>query len=199
MNLAQQINHHHKLANAMAVEALDHARQAGLLLIEAKAACRHGDWLPWLSVNCTVGIRQAQKYIRLAERWPELANANQGTHLTLSAALAALAEPKEAEPNEWLPTGHDVATAYLAYAGKQVTAMVQNSTEHPGYFWVLCLILDTDEAEECYMRRPVLRDYVADAFSCMLPIGSPAPASLAWQYQNADPCALHKIISGGAS
>lgn len=94
-DLAAEINQAHQLAEQSARMAIDHARRAGELLIQAKAAVPHGQWLPWLSENVTVGVRQAQRYMRLAQH-PELANATSESHLTLSGALAAITEPRDA-------------------------------------------------------------------------------------------------------
>ena len=70
--LAAQINEHHRLAYRYATKAIEHARQAGELLIKAKFEIPHGGWLPWLEANCDVGEREAQRYMRLSRRWDEL-------------------------------------------------------------------------------------------------------------------------------
>ena len=56
--MANQINDHHSLAVKQATSALEHARQAGELLTQAKALLPHGQWLPWLESNCEVSARQ---------------------------------------------------------------------------------------------------------------------------------------------
>jgi hypothetical protein len=195
LHIAEQINHHHRLANAAAAEALEHARQAGLLLIDAKTVCKHGEWLPWLSAHCTVSIRQAQKYIRLAERWHELANANQGTHLTLSGALALLAEPKPEPAAAWLPTGNGMATASFDFRGERVTALIQQSAEHPDFYDMAVFV----GAWFQHYRRPFHQAFIDEAASVIMPAGSPAPAALPWQYHDAEPRALHDIVSVGGA
>jgi Protein of unknown function (DUF3102) len=40
-------------------------RRAGLLLREAKAKLKHGDWLPWLRENLDLTRRTASGYMRL--------------------------------------------------------------------------------------------------------------------------------------
>jgi len=42
-------------------------RQIGCDLIEAKALCRHGEWLSWLKANVPFSERQARNYMRLAK------------------------------------------------------------------------------------------------------------------------------------
>ena len=65
--LAAEINACHAQALAAARTALEHARRAGLLLTEAKQACGHGQWLPWLQANVSFSERTAQGYMKVAE------------------------------------------------------------------------------------------------------------------------------------
>jgi hypothetical protein len=100
--LATQINAEHQAAGQAAQSALEHARRAGELLIEAKAALSHGTWLPWLAEHCpTIPERTAQAYMRVAQRWTELAvgDPQRVADLPLRQALALLTEPRpEPEP-----------------------------------------------------------------------------------------------------
>lgn len=96
ISLAHDICREHEHAYGKAREALEHARRAGELLIEAKAVVEHGQWLPWLATNVPFSERTAQGYMRLASRWPELeAKSATVADLPLRAALKALAEPDE--------------------------------------------------------------------------------------------------------
>ncbi len=71
----------------------------GEKLIQAKAKCRHGEWLPWLEANCNVSQPQASKYVRLANNLPELSNYKSTYSLdsieTAIAYLSASDEVKE--------------------------------------------------------------------------------------------------------
>lgn len=92
-SIVDRINEHHRVAFCKAGEALESARQAGLLLIEAKAALKHGEWLPWLEANIEFSARTAAGYMRLATRWDALkANSQPVADLGLRDALALLAE-----------------------------------------------------------------------------------------------------------
>jgi hypothetical protein len=92
-SLAQRINTGQ--AEGAVRAALERARQAGQLLLEAKAQCRHGEWLPWLSANVRLSERTAQGYMRLAVEWERLqANPQRVADLPLRDALALLAEPQ---------------------------------------------------------------------------------------------------------
>ena len=90
--LAQRINAaHSKIQQAMKA-GLEHAIEAGLLLIEAKAAVGHGEWLPWLDQNCTVSPRTAQAYMRVARHVPKLEDKSAAVaDLTLREALSQMA------------------------------------------------------------------------------------------------------------
>jgi hypothetical protein len=96
--LAERINAEHRQAHAALCVGLEHAKNAGALLLEAKEQCEHGQWLPWLEANVCFSIRTAQAYMRVAERWPELEAKAQGlAHLTFEQALDYLAEPRDAD------------------------------------------------------------------------------------------------------
>lgn len=90
------INDAHRSAFKCAQAAIEHARVAGEHLIKAKAALKHGEWLPWLAENCEVGERQARKYMQVAENWQAIsAKSALGADLTINGALDALAKVRE--------------------------------------------------------------------------------------------------------
>ena len=97
--LAREITQAHEEACHAAQSALEHARRAGELLIQAKKGIAHGAWQPWLAAQCpTIRERTAQAYMRVARRWPELeAKTQRVADLPLRGALALLAEPGDAE------------------------------------------------------------------------------------------------------
>lgn len=64
---AQKIQAHHDAAHKAADKALVHAKQAGALLLEVKAALPHGDFSLWVEKHLTVSIRQAQRYMAAAQ------------------------------------------------------------------------------------------------------------------------------------
>lgn len=107
--LAGIIRREHRLAEQHAMQAVNHAMEAGRLLIEAKALCSHGKWLSWLADNFEGSARTAQAYMRLYENRDALANTQSSAHLSIDGALKLLAEPKEADPfKSWLPTDPNV-------------------------------------------------------------------------------------------
>ena len=90
-DLATKINAAHREAEIASRCALDHALHAGELLIEAKAAVPHGQFLVWIDENCAFSQRSAQAYMRLSRKLPE--KAQRVAHLPLRLALEAIAEP----------------------------------------------------------------------------------------------------------
>ena len=78
--------------------------EIGRRLIEAKAQLPHGEWLPWLEGQVGFSTVTAQRFMRLAEEYP---NASPVTHLGASKALILLALPP-AEREEFLAEKHEV-------------------------------------------------------------------------------------------
>lgn len=122
-DLIAEINASHEAACRSANATLDHARRAGVGLIQAKRDLAHGAWLPWLAENCPSISRQtAQRYMRIADRWDEIEaarNASRETHLPLRQALALLAgsgmpskkTAKEPETHHWINALGDMRNA----------------------------------------------------------------------------------------
>ena len=99
--IAQQINEEHRKVEAAKAKvvaavgnALQHARRAGKLLVEAKERTPYGEWLQWLKENFEGSEKTAQNYMRVHSRWPEIEqNAKSVADLTLTEALKAIAPP----------------------------------------------------------------------------------------------------------
>lgn len=99
---ADEVNSEHLAAFDCALTAIEHGKRAGSLLLKAKEAVGRGQWLTWLAANIKVSVRQAQRYMQLAE-----ANTTRVSHTSMRQALAELAAPAEARPVQ-------VASAALA-------------------------------------------------------------------------------------
>ncbi len=61
-SLATKINKIHKAALEGYRKSLSAAMKAGNLLIKAKGACKHGEWLLWLKGKCS-GITDREKFV----------------------------------------------------------------------------------------------------------------------------------------
>jgi hypothetical protein len=98
-NIAEEINQHHEIAIARADEAIHHASQAGKLLLEVKAALPHGQFLAWVQQHVRVSVRQAQRYMAVAEGKPAPIRALGSKSDTVSH----LPKPEEVDRNPITP------------------------------------------------------------------------------------------------
>lgn len=133
---AAEINQHHRAAQSHATKALDHAKQAGELLLKAKATIGHGGWLRWLEDNCEVSARQAQRYMGVAEGKPTpiraIAKNDTVSHLPMpGGALPDSLKPWIGTPEFTPAPGH-----WMLTATDEAGFHVMPSLEHPGYFHV---------------------------------------------------------------
>ena len=65
-----EINRLHHKAFARATEAMESAKRAGELLLELKKALPHGNFKKWIQANLEVSVRQAQRYMAVAQDKP---------------------------------------------------------------------------------------------------------------------------------
>ena len=96
----EQINLEHRLANSKASEAVQHATNCGLMLLQIKASLNHGEWLPWLNGEIEAGRlevkrSQANTYMRVASNYQRAGNLEGVT--SIRAALELLSSDKEPE------------------------------------------------------------------------------------------------------
>jgi hypothetical protein len=96
LTMVERINAEHHACEAAVNAALEHAMNAGDLLLEAKDKAPHGTWQGWLEGNFDGSIRTAQAYMRVAARRAEVeaAKTQSSAPLSLDGALKALSAPK---------------------------------------------------------------------------------------------------------
>jgi N6-adenosine-specific RNA methylase IME4 len=114
--LAVQINAEHRACEENLKAGLEHALEAGRLLLQAKATIGHGGFLDWLSTHCRFSTRTAQAYMRIAQKLPtlDLPNAQRVADLSFREALARLSAAPTARPEVVEPeTGHACSVADL--------------------------------------------------------------------------------------
>jgi hypothetical protein len=155
-DLAEQINAEHQACEQAFRAGVQHAINAGNLLIQAREHCPHGTWLPWLAANFHGSERTAQAYMRVAREWPalEAANPQRVTELSYRDALKELAEPRQAKPTP-------------EYGGEIGAENDDEETPNPYRRWVethdvLAVIYDLGLAREEY---GTFRDYLRDRWS----------------------------------
>ena len=86
--LADRINTLHREVREHELQGLLKARAVGELLLEAKAAVKHGEWLDWLAENADFSQKTAWQYMRIAECWSEIEPFyTRGYNLTIRKAL----------------------------------------------------------------------------------------------------------------
>jgi hypothetical protein len=93
----------HDRFEALARNALEHARQAGALLLEAKEDVGHGNFLKWLDDHVPLRKRTVERYMRVAQKWDEIvakSNASSVTHLSMVEALELISTPRPAAGDE---------------------------------------------------------------------------------------------------
>src|SRR5262249_8380321 len=94
-----------KAAHAAVGTALQHAVEAGHLLIRAKRLIPHGGWSPWVRENCALSERTARAYMQLASNVGDLVesedsggedepNRQRVAGLSVRRAAKKLAKPK---------------------------------------------------------------------------------------------------------
>jgi hypothetical protein len=220
--LAEQINAEHTAALTAARTALEHARRAGGLLAEAKAACGHGNWLPWLEANVRFSERTAQAYMRVAKHRPELeAKAQATADLTIEDGLKLLAAPQAkdapAEPPAteeelqdrvqqwrrqlWVRQWREAGVPVPAATGQEYRERLTTGPDNP--FTAVLKSLPADEAvwEELLYHRLA---GIAAAYRLRTKKRLPSPAALHtrhWQGWAAEPnrlvlwdmCVSHKV------
>jgi hypothetical protein len=153
-SLAIEINTAHAAACHAAHEAVGHARHCGELLVQAKAALRHGHFLAWIAANCQVGQRQARNYIVLAKNWGRIAKSAPGSDLSIKQALRLIHEVDHASKFA-MPTL--TTTTTLVGLGTGSLAVVEPM--HDRYFYVgVFHDLDGDRPYIIETRRGII-DY----------------------------------------
>lgn len=105
-DLAARINNATGAAESSAKSAMQHALEAGRLLVEAKTLVQHGQWANWLLEHCTVAPRTAQAYMRLSTKLPALPapEAQRVADLPVREAMRAIAT--DPTPPKTVPTVH---------------------------------------------------------------------------------------------
>lgn len=157
--LADQINEQHSQATRHATTAIEHARQAGELLSQAKQQIPHGDWLTWLASNCNVSPRQAQRYLKVANNWQAITKNDATSYLTIDDAIA-LTAPKRNETiaEAWTAKIESLPLGRLLFGDfRHGFVTIFQSSRHPGYYHFYSYFMSSEfeggEAQET--RRPM--------------------------------------------
>jgi len=98
--LAARINAAHEQVKQSARRGVQHALEAGRLLIEAQNKVRYGNWVEWIGTNCDFAERTAQIYMQLVREWHRLGELDPQriADLTLNDAIKLIAQLINPEP-----------------------------------------------------------------------------------------------------
>lgn len=129
-------------SDAAALTSVERAMDAGRLLIEAKATCRHGEWLPFIA-RSGMKERRARQYMQLAQSG--LKSATVADLGGIRGALEFLAKRRFPGAGESL----------IIFAGEDrdyfSAAYVWGSTEYPDNYYIAVL----DNLEIVITPRPI--------------------------------------------
>ncbi|MBK8752953.1 MAG: hypothetical protein IPL99_15565 [Candidatus Competibacteraceae bacterium] len=129
----QQINLEHQLANSKANEAVQHATNCGLMLLQVKASLAHGEWLPWLTTEIESGrlkvkARQTRSYMQLAANWQRDANLIEAPSIRAALELLSDKEP-DTEQADLIPVDVEPMLAAPAASAATVAALLAELPE----------------------------------------------------------------------
>ena len=180
--LAAQIRQAHDDVGVAARTSADRAIDAGKALIEAKALCGHGHWMPWLRDNCGISDRTARLYMQLAKSDLKSATvANMG----IKAAAKALAKPASTVPSRFICLPEQSGCSRLGlrrhFGGLDVLFITEDAGRG-GYYWPLHTSLpSTGVAETSWLKKPIRAEAVAAAIEVMEPDVWADVSAISWR------------------
>lgn len=156
---AAQIQAHHDAAHTAADTAIEHAKEAGRLLLEVKASLPHGAFSKWVADNLTVSQRQAQRYMAAA----------QGKALSVRQ-VAALPEPVKSDTVSLFKIRPGEAVRLeLERGGWLDTLDIFPSTEAGFYHYMFTSGEAGGGCSATYSRRPIRHDFVGRVVATEMP------------------------------
>ena len=154
----QEINRLHGLAFETATNAMEYARQAGLLLMEVKKELKHGEFLSWVDINLNVSVRQAQRYMDVAK----------GKAIPIRALTGKYDTMSHLEKHRFVPEKGTISMLIIEdkNGSPDTDCLVESCKQHPNFFFVTVYISSDDET--CvprYTPRPIEAEAVHDCLN----------------------------------
>nr|WP_181374943.1 DUF3102 domain-containing protein [Polaromonas sp. H8N]AWD72268.1 hypothetical protein pH8NP1_p007 [Polaromonas sp. H8N] len=191
--LIAQISYHHHQAGIKAAEAIFHAKEAGRLLVEIKAALPHGEFGKWMDDNLNVTSRQAQRYMEAARgKKPEAPDAKGDkdktdikSQLPKLTEIPKLTKPLKLPPPVWQPKDG------FSYSGVWDSAsyFVGAVFDQPGHFHISRLMSDRTSLEDGDTRVSNATDFSSATVpanqvqASLQAMGMAEPGKLWWSVQ----------------
>lgn len=100
--LLPEINANHRECIKSGREAVNHAIQAGELLLELKEAVKHGEWEETIK-RCDFSLATAKTYMTISDKLPEIMKSlgKEGpSELTIRGGMKLIAEAKKPKPSQ---------------------------------------------------------------------------------------------------
>jgi Protein of unknown function (DUF3102) len=137
--LALALKHKYELGTAKMAIGISHYGKCGQMLLEAKAQIEHGRWQSWVETSLPFGLRQAEKYMRIARNLGDaFVNANPDSHLSVQDAINLLANPAKKKPRKLRPMrpGDRRDGNSFAFEPPDLTALVRHLVQQ----WPPCQV-----------------------------------------------------------
>lgn len=156
--LARRVNEAHGTAQRAARQALEHARRAGELLLEAKARVGHGQWGDWIRAHCDPSPRTVRLYMQIAREWHRI-EAGNGNALPIREAARLLRPTAKADAAAKGGPGDGVTVWSADVDGARVERF--ESEKHPGYAYLVRFEPVDDGFLVDVPRRPTGHEWIA--------------------------------------
>lgn len=155
-DLADRVKSADRAAADAARVTIEQSLEAGRLLLQAKAQCPHGQWLPFLE-RAGLGAQRAQRWMRLAGAGLEM------HHVTYLGGIRATLEflsrwrlPAFEEALFISDAKFDGSYSEVQSVGRGI-AYVWEAEDHPGHYWIGYIAGEPGGDDECVCtRRPIL-------------------------------------------
>lgn len=155
-DLAERIRQSDEVTRSYERMAAAGAIASGEMLLQAKDACRHGEWLPFLA-RAGMPERKAQRLMQIAHSGlkPDTVS-----DLGIRATLELIAKRRFPEPGFMLMVSPGPCALTNPKAmSERLAANIFESEQHPDHFDMVTLDLRAGDYEASHvLRRPVHRD-----------------------------------------
>ena len=155
-DLAERIRQSDEITRSYERMAAAAAINSGELLIQAKEACQHGEWLPFLA-RAGMPERKAQRLMQLAHSGlkPDTVS-----DLGIKGSLELIAKRRFPEPGHMLMVSPGPCALTNPKAmSERLAANIFENEKHPDHFDMVTLDLRRGDYEASHvLRRPVHRD-----------------------------------------